>query len=159
MKAWFLNLTERERYLLIGTFIFLFSVFLWFGAWKPLTKYQKRLNTLLEDNAKTLEILRGAQQQLASYKPVDTQPVGDTTTSVQLLISPLMQSYGLNNEKASSEAKGQNGVNLKLQEADFDKMISFLGDLEGQQGIYITGMALIPADTPGLTGAQLTLER
>ncbi|WP_020393600.1 type II secretion system protein GspM [Thiolinea disciformis] len=159
MKAWFLSLTERERYLLVATFVFLFSVFLWFGVWQPLTKYQKRLKAELEDNAKTLEILQGAQQQLASYKPVETTMVGDTGTSVQLLISPLLQNYGLNNEKASSEAKGTNGVTLKLQEADFDKMISLLGDLESQQGIYITGMSLIPTETPGLTGAQLSLER
>ncbi len=162
MKAWFLALSERERYLLVIGGIVLLAVVLWFYAWTPLLKYKQRLQEDVQAAAEDLTSLQQAQAQIASLQAAaaSQQPV-DTTTGVQLLIAPVLQKYQLDQAGVlvRSEAKGKDGVNVKLENAQFDQLVNFLGELETQYAIYVTSMALVPADAPGLAGVQLTLER
>ena len=72
-----------------------------------------------------------------------------------------MQKYQLDKPEilSRSEAKGKDGVNLRLDNAPFDQVIAFLAELELQYAIYATNIGLIPGAAPGLAGMQLTLER
>ena len=128
MKAWFLALSERERYLLIIAVTVILGTLLWFYAWKPLVKYKTRLDTDLV-----------ATTEDANY----------------------LQKYQLDRPEilSRSEAKGKDGVSLRLDNAPFDQVVAFLAELEAQYAIYATNIGLIPGAAPGLAGMQLTLER
>lgn len=160
MKAWFLALSERERYLLVLGGGFLLAILLWFYGWKPLMRYQTRVQEDIQAAAEDLVYLQQAKQMLSSQQP-DTNTVIDTTSSVQLLIAPLLKKYQLDKPDVliRSEAKGKDGVSVKLENAQFDQLVRFLSELESKHAVYVTSMALIPTDAPGLAGVQMTLER
>ncbi|TXH69016.1 MAG: hypothetical protein E6Q83_11920 [Thiothrix sp.] len=162
MKAWFSALSERERYLLImGVTLILASV-LWFYAWKPLVKYKAQVASDLLTAAEDATLLKTAKAQLEAEQLAATtrQPI-DTTTSVQIVITPVLQKYQLARPEilVRSEAKGKEGVNIRLDNAPFDQVVAFLAELESQYAIYATSIALVPGAAPGLAGLQLTLER
>lgn len=162
MKAWFMALSERERTLvLVGGFVLL-AVILYFYAWTPLQRYK---STLERDIAATLEdrgFIREAERQVSDLAQAkSSKRVIDTTTSVQILANPLLQRYQLNKTGVlvRSEAKSRDAVSLKLENANFDALMRFIGDMEKQYNIKASNMALIPTKTTGLTGVDLTLER
>lgn len=162
MKAWFLALSERERYLLIiGVSLILGSV-LWFYTWKPLVKYKTQVDKDLVTASDDATFLKNAKAQLVAEQTeaANRQPI-DTTTSVQIAITPVLQKYQLDKPEilSRSEAKGKDGVNLRLDNAPFDQVVAFLAELETQYAIYATSIGLIPGGAPGLAGMQLTLER
>lgn len=162
MKAWFTALSERERYLLlIGVTVILATV-LWFYAWKPLVKYKNQVAADLVTAAEDATLLKSAKAQLVAEQAAASvrQPI-DTTTSVQIAITPVLQKYQLDKPEilVRSEAKGKDGVNIRLDNAPFDQVIAFLAELEAQYAIYATTIGLIPGAAPGLAGLQLTLER
>lgn len=164
MKAWFLALSERERYLLIIAMTVILGTLLWFYAWKPLVKYKTRLDLDLTATAEDASYLQQAKAMIAANQAqaaeTNKQPI-DTTTSVQIAITPVLQKYQLDKPEilSRSEAKGKDGVNLRLDNAPFDQVVAFLAELESQYAIYATNIGLIPGATPGLAGLQLTLER
>ncbi len=162
MKAWFMALSERERNLvLIGSFALL-VLLLYFYGWKPLQRYKadlaRDINATLEDRS----FIREAQQQVTALQQAkQSKRVIDTTTSVQILANPLLQRYQLNQQGVlvRSEAKSRNAVSLKLENANFDALMQFIGDMEQEYNIKASNMMLIPTPTTGLTGVDLTLER
>lgn len=162
MKAWFLALSERERYLLIIAITVILGSMLWFYAWTPLVKYKASLDRDLVAAVDNATYLQQAKIQLAvnQAEAANKQPI-DTTTSVQIAVAPVLQKYQLDKPEilSRSEAKGKDGVNLRLDNAPFDQVIAFLAELEMQYAIYATSIGLIPGAAPGLAGMQLTLER
>lgn len=162
MKAWFLALSERERYLLIIALAVVFGTLLWFYAWKPLVKYKTRLDLDLVNTTEDASYLQQAKALLTASQTAEAskQPI-DTTTSVQIAITPVLQKYQLDKPEilSRSEARGKDGVNLRLDNAPFDQVVAFLAELEVQYAIYATNIGLIPGAAPGLAGMQLTLER
>jgi len=162
MKAWFLAISERERYLLIIGITVILAVVLWFYAWQPLVKYKTRLDGDLVASAENASYLQQAKTELTAKQAAEAakQPI-DTLTSVQIVIAPVLQKYQLDQPGilSRSEAKGKDGVNLKLDNAPFDQVVAFLGELETHYAIYATSIGLIPGAAPGLAGMQLTLER
>lgn len=162
MKAWFLGISERERYLLMIAMAVILGSVLWFYAWKPLVKYKASLESDLVAIAEDANYLQQAKAQLLAnqVEAANKQPI-DTTTSVQIAVAPVLQKYQLDKPEilSRSEAKGKDGVNLRLDNAPFDQVIAFLAELEAQYAIYATSIGLIPGAAPGLAGLQLTLER
>ncbi|MEZ5476360.1 MAG: type II secretion system protein GspM [Thiolinea sp.] len=162
MKTWFMALSERERHLvLLATFV-LGSVLIWLLGWRPLQAYKSDLERDLKLTLEDREFIRAAQEQVQALEQAQQdQRVFDTETSVQLLANPLLKRYQLDKDgvMVRSEAKSKDGVSLRLENASFDNLVSFIGEMEHAHNIKVTSMALIPTATTGLTGAQLTLER
>lgn len=162
MKAWFMALSERERSLvLLCAFLFV-ALAIYFLGWKPLKRYQADLERDVRLTVEDREFIKQAEQQIQVLEAAKVnKKVVDTTTSVQLLANPLLKRYQLNNPKilVRSEAKNKNSVSLKLENAQFDLLIRFIGEMEERHDIKVSSMALIPTKITGLTGAQLTLER
>lgn len=162
MKAWFLALSERERYLLIIGISVILGTLLWFYAWKPLVKYRTQVDKDLITASDDASFLKSAKAQLVvDQAEAANRPPIDTTTSVQIAITPVLQKYQLDKPEilSRSEAKGKDGVNLRLDNAPFDQVVAFLAELETQYAIYATSIGLTPSGAPGLAGMQLTLER
>ena len=162
MKAWFLGLSERERTLLLIIIFFFLGLLLYFYGWKALQRYQVELARDIKLTIEDREFIRQAEIQRAALKmEQEGQVEYDTTTSVQVLANPLLRRYQLDaaNVLVRSEAKSKDAVSLKLENANFDALIGFIGEMEKAYNIKVSSMALLPTETTGLTGAQLTLER
>ncbi len=161
MKAWFIGLSERERYLLILGGGVLLVVFLWFLAWQPWMKYKLRLQEDIAILESDYAFLQQSQPHIESLRGLGKRELEGKNENVQLLVVPLLQKYQLTGDNVlkRSDARGRNDVTLQLEDAQFDQLAQFLGELESRYGIYVTTMSLVPADTLGLTGATLTLER
>ncbi|HPQ95233.1 MAG: type II secretion system protein M [Thiothrix sp.] len=161
MKAWFLALSERERHLVLIVVVLLTALLLFFYGWKPLQRYKLRLENDLAATLEDRSYLDQARQQAARLEAMEEARPRDTNTSVQLLSAPLLRRFKLDapGVLVRSEAKSRDVLSLKLEGAQFDQLVRFLGAMENEHGIYVETMALIPSDTPGLTGVQLTLKR
>lgn len=163
MKAWFLALSERERNLVLLSGFVLIAMLAYFYGWKPLLRYQADLERDITLTLEDREFIEQAQQQVQFLEQAkQNQKVVDTSTSVQLLANPLLRQFKLDNQNnvdLRSEAKSKDIVSLRMDNAPFDALVSFIGAMEQQHNIKVSSMALVPSDTPGLTGAQVTLER
>jgi general secretion pathway protein M len=162
MKAWFQALSERERTLvLLGGFV-LIVLLGWFYGWKPLQAFKADLVRDIELTVEDRGFIEQAQTQVQILEQIEqSKPVYDTAQSVQSLVSTMLQFFQLNQPEilVRSEAKSKDIVNLQLENVQFDLLIRFIGTMEQQHNIKVSSMALVPSDTPGLTGAQVTLER
>ncbi|HPE58959.1 MAG TPA: type II secretion system protein GspM [Thiolinea sp.] len=161
MKAWFSALSERERHLVLIVATLITTLLLFFYGWKPLQRYKLSLENDLAATIEDRSYLDQARQQVAVLEAMEEAKPRDLNTSVQLLSAPLLRRFRLDagGVLVRSEAKSKDALSLKLEGAQFDQLIRFLSAMENEHGIYVETMALIPSETPGLTGAQLTLKR
>lgn len=163
MKAWFAALSERERTLVLLSGFALIVLLAYFYGWKPLMRYQAELERDIQLTIEDREFIKQAQQQVQFLEQAkQNEKTVDTSTSVQLLANPLLRRFKLDNKNnvgLRSEAKSKDIVSLRMDKAPFDALINFIGAMEQQHNIKVSSMALVPGDTPGLTGAQVTLER
>lgn len=163
MKAWFRALSERERNLVVLSGLLLFTLLAYFYGWKPLVRYQAELQRDIKLTIEDRQFLEQAQGQVQFLEQAkQNEKVVDNSTSVQLLANPLLKRFKLdnaNNVGLRSEAKSKDVVSLRMENAPFDALINFIGAMEQQHNVKVSSMALIPTETAGVTGAQVTLER
>ena len=161
MKDWFLALSERERYLLLLGGGVLLALLLWLVVWRPWMAYKLSLQNELIGLADDYTYLQQAKNEVDSLRNVEQAQVERSNDNVEILAVQLLQKYNLDDKDVfvRSEARARDNASLRLEGAQFDQLVQFMGELETRYGIYVTGMVLTPADQAGLTGANLTLER
>jgi general secretion pathway protein M len=160
MKDWFEALEVRERLIVMGGGVFLAFAFLYVSIWLPLDREQSTL-------AANVQSLR---QSIAELKPLKaslgasgTSPaiVSTGTQSLVVIIDTTLRERGLYSSLQRSQPTRDNGIRIEFENASFDDLVLWLGDLGSRYGLQVvSGSFSIPAqDSQGWVNASLTLER
>jgi general secretion pathway protein M len=161
MKAWFDSLDSRER-LFVGTaaIIVAFAI-IWFAIWAPLDRGQKSAAESVDMWKRSLAALRpmrGQLQALGSGGP----PVAGQDQSLVVIVDTTLRQRGLMNSlQRSQPTPGGNGIRVEFENAAFDDLILWLGDLSRQYGLHVetSSFSISASDNQGRVNSSLTLER
>jgi general secretion pathway protein M len=154
MKAWFFGLQPRERWIIaVGAAVAL-AIVLWGFVVSPLRAEVARLRTSVDTKQRLLidvaRIEGGQPSQVVGNRQGTDQPL-------YLIISNTAGAYGV--EPRNTRANGPSGVDVSVQNASADALLTWLVALHGTYGIDVETASFSPAREPGLVNGQLSLRR
>ncbi|MEQ9562278.1 MAG: type II secretion system protein GspM [Woeseiaceae bacterium] len=158
MKAWFESLQARERkFVILAVLAIAFSV-VYFGIWRPLDRHHNQLESNVQMWKSAVAELRPLKSQLQNAS--SHAPAGQNESLVVVVDNTLRQ-RGLYSSLQRSQPVAQNGIRVEFENAAFDDLVLWLGDLGGSYGLHLQSGSFSQntAGTAGRVNATVTLER
>ncbi len=143
MSNWFNSLSPRERSLVSYGSIAVLIVLVWLLVVKPLYNNQIKFNKAIALQKTTLATM---QKQSIEIKQLQQQKIVKPTTigtqNPQQLIERSLQTWRLKTVLERMQSQGSNGVRLILKNANADRVMRFLHELESKHSLSINNMAI-----------------
>lgn len=161
MKHWFMSLEARERLFVSSAAVVILFAVAWLGLWVPLDTGHKaaaeRVDTWKQSLA-ALRPMRGQVQATASGQPVNA---GQNQSLVVIVDSSLRQRGLTNSLQRSQPTPAGNGIRVEFENAAFDDLMLWLGDLHRQYGLLVESgsFSVAPGENPGRVNSSVTLQR
>ena len=155
MRAWYDNLAERERRVVMFGAIAA-GVLLLLAIVLPLnrniTQARQRITTKQND----LAFIQGAVAQIASAGP----GAGSAATgeSLVVLIDSSARESGLGKSLSSTQPTGDKGLRVRLDNVAFDGLVAWLARLSQSHGVRVESAEIESAGDAGLVNAGLVLK-
>ncbi|GAA0413944.1 hypothetical protein GCM10009133_22810 [Cocleimonas flava] len=161
MKNWYNSLSQRERLLVTYGSIAVTLILLWLLAVRPMYAKHVRLNNLIEQQEIKLATM---QRQSIEIKQLQQQnikvPSSSRTQNPQQLIERSLQTWRLKKSLERMQSQGSNGVRLILKDANADRVMRFLYELENKHTLVIDNMLIDKSKKEaGLADFRLTIKR
>ena len=150
---------KRERLTVIAGSIVLLITLFYSLAWEPVFAERDAQQQQYESQGQLLTWMKQSGQKIK-----DLQSSGASSNarfknqSTSSLVERSAQSMGVKQfiKKQSSDKKG---VKIDLENADFDRVILWLVDMQKKYGIQTSSIKIEKQDKPGAVKVRLTLER
>ena len=153
-------LSSREKTLVFIAAVSVTLVLFWIIIINPILSKHDKLSKLTDDKHVELRIM---QRQSALVQQLQQQSSGSTVKKVtgnpQQLIEQALQTWRLKPTLQRMQSQGANKVALSLKNADADKVMRLIAELETKYGLSSTSMAIIKSKTVGVVNVRLTLEK
>jgi general secretion pathway protein M len=161
MKSWLLSLEPRERLFLAAAVGFIVFAAAWFGLWVPLDRGHQAAAERVANWKQSLAQLRPMRVQVqaaASGRPA----AAGQNQSLVVIVDNSVRSRGLTNSlQRSQPTPSGTGIRVEFENAAFDDLVLWLGDLHRQYGLQVESgsFSVASAETPGRVNSSVTLQR
>ena len=159
LKDWFYSLQPRERTLVLcgGAALVLFAIY--FFALAP---FYSAVNSRAERVAKKqgdIAWMRSVGGEILALGASATPANVPTNESLVVLIDRSARECGLGSSLTGQTPNGENGIRVRLEQAEFDKLVVCLGGLQQSHGVTIESANIDRTAKPGFVNASLVLTR
>ena len=128
-------------------------VFLWAGAWKPLSDWQS-VQANRHGNAQALlDWLRANESRVRSAVE---QGAAEPSRSILPVVTRAAEAQGLKVGRLQPESDGV--VSVTLQGQSFNDLIAWIATLEHAEGIAVIRASIDAQEAAGMVNAQLRLQ-
>lgn len=144
MKQWWINLTLRERQLVLAAGLGLLFASLYHGIWAP---WQQRLSNS-RNQVQQLQQQWGWMNQQAPQlqKLKSSGPAKEMNTDIASALSVSSQHYQIMLKRMQPQG---DSTQVELDSLSFTKLLNWLDMLEQRYGITVQQIELQPTDTVG----------
>ncbi len=160
MNSWLNSLSTRERILVVYGSVAVFLVLLWLLVLKPLYDNKIKLDKTIIQQKKTLANMQTQSIEIKQLQQQTTnQPKNTSSQNPQQLIERSLQTWRLKTVLERMQSQGS-GVRLILKNANADRVMRFLHELETTHSLSISNMA-IDSDNKesGFADFRLTIKK
>lgn len=161
MKNWFMGLEARERVFVSIAVVFVVFAIAWFGVWEPLNTSHKRAAESVNNWQSSLAALRPMKGQIQTAGNSRPTTAGQNQSLVVIVDNSLRQRGLYASLQRSQPTPGGNGIRVEFENAVFDDLMLWLGDLHRQHGLIVQSGSFSSAsgENPGRVNSSVTLER
>ena len=156
-----MSLEPRERLFIAAAAGFIVLAAAWFGIWQPLDTghraAQERVETWKQSLAQ-LRPMRGQVQAAAAGRPA----TAGQNQSLVVIVDNSVRSRALTGSlQRSQPTPAGNGIRVEFENAAFDDLVLWLGDLHRQFSLQVesASFSVATAENPGRVNASITLLR
>lgn len=159
LKDWLYSLKQRERMLVAGGAVLIVLVAIYTLALGP---FYSAVSSRAERVAKKegdvawMRSVAGELQALNASSPAAAAPTGE---SLVVLIDRAARECGLSSALTGQTPNGETGIRVRLESAEFDKLMVCLGTLQQAHAVDIESATIDRTAKPGLVNASLVLTR
>lgn len=158
MRKQYETLPPRDRLALMVLSYSLLLILLIFGMLQPAYEFKERAELRLAENQKLLALVNENAQMLKSagatggngnqQKQLNSQQLVSSVTNLAKKQKLALKRF---------EPSGDNKIKVWVDNASFDKVVSWLARLRGSLGIKVEQISIDKDDDPGKVGARMTL--
>ena len=158
MKAWWQNLSPRERSMMISLSLVACVLLIYFIIWAPISNGVSTLKQNVSDNRALLSWMQQATSVLQKNQSAD-DAAGQNTPADQRLavIQTSLKDTSFNKHVTQIEQTNQNDVRVVITSADFDTLTDWFVLLWKQNGIIVSEASLKRLNNQGLVSANIIL--
>lgn len=153
------SLQPRERIIVIGGTILVLVVAIYVLALAPLygaVNAQAKRVAQKEGDLAWMRSVSGEVAVLSAAAPMHAAPSND---SLVVLIDRAARECGLSSSLTGQTPNGDRGIRVRLEAAEFDKLMVCLGTLQQVHSIDVESATIDRTAKPGLVNANLVLTR
>ena len=158
LRNWFEQLSIRERVMVGAAGLLVVFAVLYLGAFRPLLTTAAHNGAVVEEHRALLDEIT----QLAARRGPQrgSAPAGGgSDQSLVLVVDRTTRSSGLSAYLKRNQPDGADSIRLRFEDAPFDDLTQWLGQLRNQHGLATTSANIDVAAQPGRVNCNLTLER
>ncbi|HEY7641416.1 MAG TPA: type II secretion system protein M [Steroidobacteraceae bacterium] len=158
LKDWFFSLKPRERAIVLGGGILVLIVAIYMLGLAP---FYKAVNQRAERVARKEGDIAWMRSVGGEVMALNTQgpSVAPSNESLVVLIDRAARECGLGSSLTGQTPNGDNGIRVRLEQAEFDKLVVCLGGLQQQHAVTIESANFDRSGKPGFVNASLVLTR
>lgn len=161
MKDFIANLSDSERRTLIIASIVLALLAGYAFAWSPLMGSVERMRASVEQQRTNVAWMNATAQEAQSLLRARTgaaQAVSRAGQSLLAVVDQTARREKLGPALKRIEPRGQDEVRVRLEDAVFDDMVTWLSALQTRYGVLIDSVAIDRQPSQGRVTANLTLK-
>lgn len=158
MKEWLANLSPRDRAALGAGVVLVAVLLVWALVWDPFARDYERLGQVVSEQRELVAWMTGAVaevHQLRAGGGATSARRGDG--SLLALVDRTTKARGLASAVKRVQPEGADKVRVWFEAAEFDVLITWLGQLSTGEGIRVTSANIERLPTPGRVNARLAL--
>ncbi len=159
LKDWFYSLKPRERIIIVagGVLITLVAIYmLALGPFYAAVRGSAERVAAKEGDLAWMRSVAGEMVALGANAPAAAAPSGE---SLVVLIDRAARECGLASALTGQTPNGAAGIRVRLESAEFDKLMVCLGNLQQVHAVSIESATIDRTAKPGLVNASLVLNR
>ncbi len=150
---WYYGRERSEQQIIAGLAVLVSVTILWVGAWKPVSDW-RAIEINRQQNAQQLLDWMRANEQAARAATSSRQ----TQSGNRSLIPVITRAANVHELKLNRLQPESNGViSVILQQQSFNQIISWIAQLEENNGVSVQRASFDSEDSPGYVNAQIRL--
>ena len=159
MQEWFKSLDPRERKVIVSGAIVLLLVSIYFLGWEPVTKKVEKLKKTNVENQQTLAWMKLHAAEVKQLRGSSAGAKKDLKgQSLMGVLDKTAKSNQLGSAIKRVQPDGQTKALVRLEKANFNKLLRWMEQLQLRQGIVVTNSVIEKQETPGLVNARITFQ-
>lgn len=159
MKAWWAGLASRERAVLAGGLAVLAILLVWLVVWEPIAEARAELRKEVATLSAELAWMEQVANQVRRRSAQTAGPgaAGATGGSVLTLVEVAANASGMKADIERVQPEGE-GARLWFDQVGFDRLISWLAQLEQRHGLKVSQLAVDAREEAGMVSARVLVE-
>src|SRR5687768_6828904 len=152
-------LQPRERIIVIGGAILVLVTAVYVLGLAPLYAAVNAQARRVEQKEGDLAWMRSVAGEVAMLNASNPSRPGPSNESLVVLIDRAAQQCGVSSSLTGQTPNGENGIRVRLESAEFDKIMVCLGTLQQVHSVDVESATIDRTGKPGLVNANLVLKR
>lgn len=159
MRAWWEGLSSRDQLIVMALSVVAMVLLFYVLALKPLGDTRAELRESTRAKQANLVWMRAAALELQQLRRKQPAAANTSNRSLLSVVDASAKRAGLRKPIERMEPDGDTAVKLSINDAEFDKLIRWLADLQRSQGVNVDRATFNKAEGNGLVDIRLTLNR
>lgn len=159
LKDRFNALQTRERIIVIGGAILVLVTAIYVLGLAPLYAAVSGQAERVEQKEGDLAWMRSVAGEVAMLSASAPSQLGPSNESMVVLIDRAARECGVSSSLTGQTPNGENGIRVRLEGAEFDKIMVCLATLQQVHAVDVESATIDRTGKPGLVNANLVLTR
>ena len=161
MKRWFTSLAAREQVFIVAAVVTIAFAIAWFAIWVPLNTGHRAVAERVENWQQSLAALRPMKGQVQAAAAGGPAVTGSDLSLVVIVDNSLRQRGLYDSLQRSQPTTSGTGIRVDFENAAFDDLVLWLGDLHRQFGLEVESgsFSVASSESPGRVNSSVTLQR
>ncbi len=161
MKDWWESLQARERYMVLVAGVLVTITILYFAVWTPIVSSRDSKQARVDAKRDTVVWMLTKKQEVEHLKRINPNLFKTSSDSRSLLaiVDTGAKQMGIRSTIKRIEPKGDDSVQLHLEDIAFDYLIVLLGELERRNNIGVADASFNRSEQIGKVTGKVTLKK
>ncbi|MCG7894432.1 MAG: type II secretion system protein M [Candidatus Thiodiazotropha taylori] len=159
MKQWWLSKTSQEHLAMIvgGTAVLLLLIYL--IVWRPFQQSLEQKALLVKSQESTLQWMKDNADLVKNMRSNQPGKGAASNEALLTLVDRTAKRVQLRQQIKRIKPQGDDSVQLWVEQASFDTLIRWLGQMTQEYALNIESLNIDRQDAPGLINARVVLQR
>ncbi len=161
IKDWWDTLQLRERYMVLIVSVLTVLTILYLAVWSPIANSRDSKLKRVEAKRDTIVWMSQKKQEVEHLKRINPNMFNSASDKRSLLaiVDTSAKQMGVRPAITRIEPKGEDNVQLYIEDIAFDYLIVLLGELERRNNIEVADASFNRSDQVGKITGRVTLNR
>ncbi|MBT3045641.1 MAG: type II secretion system protein M [Candidatus Thiodiazotropha sp.] len=159
MKEWWQSKTPQEHMAMIIGAVAVLLLLVYLLMWRPFTQALEKKALLVESQQITLNWMQDNLDLVRSLRSQQRGKGAGSNEALLTLVDRTAKRIQLRQQIQRIKPQGDNAVQLWIEEAPFDTIMKWLGQLTLTHAIEIDSLTIDRQEKQGLVNARLVLQR